>query len=407
MLGEVLGVALAWTFVARPFKAYTDRYDAITVPDYLVARFRDTGHTIRWVSAVIILTMVVAYTAAQLTASGKAFSSFLDTSYTTGVLIGAVIIFFYTTVGGFKAVAYSDLLQGVLMFLGLLILPFVGVAAAGGWGEMTANLLDQDPNLLKPFGEFGISTAGIVSVLGFVGIGLAFLGAPQLLTRFMSARSQGDIVTGGFLAVLCIIVFDVGAVFGGIAGRAVFPGLVDSEAILPVMTTNLFPAVFAGVYLVMVLAAIMSTVDSLLILASSAVTRDITQQVFRPKMSDRRLSMYGKLTTVVIGLGALALAQGEVRIIFWFILFAWSGLACGFAPVVLCSLFWKRTTREGAIAGMIGGFLTAVLWTALFKARFLDLYEMLPALTIGVSLFTEPPVGAADEFDEIRDIVND
>ena len=411
VLGEVLGVALAWTFVARPFKAYTDRYDAITVPDYLVARFRDKGNTIRWVSTIIILTMVMAYTAAQLTASGKAFSSFLETSYGTGVIIGAAIIFFYTTVGGFKAVAYSDLLQGVLMFFGLLVLPFVGVAAVGGWAEMTANLQSQDPNLLKPMGEFGMSAPGIVSVIGFVGIGLAFLGAPQLLTRFMAARSQGDIVNGGFLAVICIIVFDLGAVFGGMAGRALFPGLLDSETILPVMTTDLFPAVFAGVYLVIVLAAIMSTVDSLLILASSAVTRDVTQQIYRPNMSDRRLSIYGKLTTVVIGLGALVLAYGEVRIIFWFVLFAWSGLASGFAPVVLCSLFWKRTTRQGAIAGMIGGFLTAVLWTVLLKSRFLDLYEMLPgffvgfALTIAVSLFTQPPEGADREFDEIKALI--
>ncbi|MEE8460878.1 MAG: sodium/proline symporter, partial [Acidobacteriota bacterium] len=159
-LGEVLGIALAWTLVARPFKAYTDRYDSITVADYLEARFRDSQHLLRLLSVGIIFTMVIAYTAAQLTASGKAFSSFLGTTYFTGVFIGAGVILFYTTVGGFKAVAYSDLLQGILMFLGLLILPVVGIAAAGGWTSLMSQLQSVDPSLLLPMGKFGFSVSG-------------------------------------------------------------------------------------------------------------------------------------------------------------------------------------------------------------------------------------------------------
>lgn len=407
VMGEVLGVTLGWVLVASRFKEYTDRYDSITVPDYLEARFRDTGHVIRLVSVVIIFSMVTAYMAAQLTAAGKAFGSFLGTSYGAGVLIGAAVILYYTTVGGFKAVAYSDLLHGVLMFSGLFTLPIVGIMAAGGWGGLMANLNAADPNLLKPMGEFGLSVTGFASALSFLGIGLAFLGAPQLLTRFISARDRREIVNGGLLAVICIIVFDVGAVFTGMAGRALFPGLTDQETIMPIMSSELFPAVFTGIFLVIVLAAIMSTVDSLLILASSAVVRDVVQKIFRPHMTDRRLSLYGRLTTVVIGAGALAFALGEVRMIFWFVLFAWSGLASAFAPVVLCSLFWKGTTRAGAIAGMVGGFLAAVVWVLLFKERFLDLYEMIPGFvvgfgaTIGVSLLTQAPEGAADEFDAV------
>jgi sodium/proline symporter len=411
VLGEVLGVTIGWVLVALPFKEFTDRYDSITVPDYLEARFRDSRHVIRLVSVVIIFSMVMAYTAAQLTASGKAFSSFLGTSYAVGVLIGAAVILYYTTVGGFKAVAYNDLLNGSLMFLGLLVLPIVGIAAAGGWMPLMANLRSADPDLLKPMGEFGWSITGVASAVSFLGIGLAFLGAPQLLTRFISARSRGEIVRGSLLAVICIIVFDTGAVFAGMAGRSLFPGLADHETILPTMSAELFPAIFTGIFLVIVLAAIMSTVDSLLILASSAVVRDVVQKVFRPNMDERRLSLYGKLTTVVIGVGALAFAIGEVRMIFWFILFAWSGLASAFAPVVLCSLFWKGTTRAGAVAGMIAGFLTAVLWVVLVKERFYDLYEMLPgffmgfAVTIGVSLFTRAPDGAAEEVESVRRVV--
>ena len=408
IMGEVLGVAAAWIWVARPFKEYTDRYDAITVPDYLTERFRDTRHVFRWISAVIVLSMVMAYVAAQLTASGKAFDSFLGTGYTAGVWIGLAIVLFYTTVGGFKAVAYSDFLQGVLMLGCLLTLPVVGIAAAGGWSPMIESLRAQDPALLQPMGAYGLSVAGVLSAAGSVAIGLAFLGSPQLLTRFMAARDQKQIVEGGYWAVLCVIGFDVGAVFGGMAGRTLYPSLLDPETILPEMSASLFPAFFTGVFLVVVLAAIMSTVDSLLILASSVVVRDVVQKALGSQASERTLSMMGKGVTVVIGLAGLVVALLEVRVIFDFVLFAWSGIACAFTPVVLCSLFWKRTTRAGAVAGMIGGFLATVIWVRSFKADFYDLYEMIPGFLAGlvlcvvVSLITKPDEEAVSELESVQ-----
>lgn len=407
ILGEVLGVTFAWVLVALPFKEYTDRYDSITVADFLESRFRDTRHVMRIISFCVILLMVTAYIAAQLTASGKAFGSFLGVSYEFGVLMGAVVILYYTTIGGFKAVAYCDLFHGVLMFTALLILPFVGVAAAGGWSSLMSQLQATDPNLLLPMGEYGLTVTGVLSALSFMGIGFAFLGSPQLLTRFISARNRREIVNASPIAVICVIVFDVGAVFGGMAGRALFPGLADPETILPTMSAELFPAVFTGIFLVVVLAAIMSTVDSLLILASSAVIRDVVQKIYRPDLSDERLTFYGKLVTVVIGGIALIFALQEVRMIFWFVLFAWSGLASAFTPVVLCSLFWKRTTRAGAIAGMVSGFAVAIAWVLFFKEGFYDLYEAIPSfatgftVTVVVSLFTKPPEGAAEEYDAV------
>ncbi|HIA73778.1 MAG TPA: sodium/proline symporter [Gemmatimonadetes bacterium] len=411
ILGEVLGVASAWVWVARPFKEYTDRFDSITVPDYLTDRFRDTSHVFRWISALIILSMVMAYTAAQLTGSGKAFDSFLGTGYTEGVWIGLGIVLFYTTVGGFKAVAYSDFLQGVLMLGCLLTLPFVGIAAAGGWSEMIAGLEAADPALLRPMGQYGVGPAGIASAVGFVAIGFAFLGSPQLLTRFMAARDQKQIIEGGFWAVLCVIGFDVGAVLGGMSGRTLFPGLADPETILPEMSAALFPAFFTGVFLVVVLAAIMSTVDSLLLLASSAVVRDILQKAMGIEASERTLSNLARAVTVVIGAVGLLVALTEPRAIFYFVLFAWSGIACAFTPVVICSLFWKRTTKPGAVAGMIGGFVVTVVWTIWFKERFFDLYEMVPgfivgfACTIVVSLMTDVDRDTAAELDSVREAV--
>jgi Na+/proline symporter len=293
----------------------------------------------------------------------------------------------------------------------LITLPIVGIAAAGGWGEMIADLRAQDPALLDPMGAFGLGAAGIASAAGSVAIGLAFLGSPQLLTRFMAARDQKQIVDGGFWAVLCVIGFDVGAVFGGMAGRTLFPGLADPETILPQMSAELFPAFFTGVFLVVVLAAIMSTVDSLLILASSVVVRDVVQKALGSTASERSLSMMGKGVTVVIGLVGLVVALLEVRVIFDFVLFAWSGIACAFTPVVLCSLFWKRTTREGAVAGMIGGFASTVLWVEMFKAGFYDLYEMIPGFAAGmicciaVSLITQPNAEAIEELESVREAV--
>lgn len=342
-----------------------------------------------------------------------AFSSFLGTSYTAGVLIGTVVILFYTSVGGFKAVAYSDLLQGLLMFGGLLVLPIVGIVAVGGWGELTSQLRSTDPNLLLPLGELGPSIEGWASALSFVGIGFAFLGAPHLLTRFIAAKDREQIVKGGRIAVVCIIVFDMGAVLSGMAGRVLFPGLADPETILPTMSVELFPALFTGIFLVIVLAAIMSTADSLLLLASSAIVRDVIQKTLHPQISEERLSLYGKLATVVIGGAALVFALGEVRMIFWFVLSAWSGLASAFTPVVLCSLFWKRTTFAGALAGMLAGFLTAILWVLFLKERFFDLYEMIPGflvgflVTIGVSLLTTPPESADEEYDAVWRAVRD
>lgn len=408
VLGEVLGVTLAWVLISRPFKIYTDRFNSITVADFLEDRFRDDRQIIRRISALIIFSMVAVYTAAQFTAAGKAFESFLGMEYTWGVLLGTVVVLYYTTVGGFKAVAYTDVLQGLLMFAGLFVLPIVGIASAGGWNAMIEGLRATDPALLRPMGANGVTMAGVLSALSFAAVGLAFLGVPQLLVRFISARGPGEMPRAGLIAVVCIIVFDAGAVLAGMAGRVLFPALVDSETIYPAMASGLFPAAFSGLFLVIVLAAIMSTADSLLILASSAVVRDVIQKIYRPSLSERRLSLWGKLTTAVVGAAACIVALGEVRLIFWFVLFAWSGLAAAFVPPVLCALFWRRTTRAGAIAGMVTGFSVTVLWVLFFKSDFYELYEMIPgvlaglAMTIGVSLAGTPPIGAEREFDEVR-----
>jgi len=292
-----------------------------------------------------------------------------------------------------------------------VVLPIVAIPAAGGWDGVMAALNAADPALLKPMGSFGLSVGGVASAFGFIAIGFAFLGSPQLLARFMAATGRREIEDGGLWAVLCVIGFDVGAVLAGMAGRVLVPGLADPETILPELSHMLFPAFFTGIFLVVVLAAIMSTVDSLLILASAVVVRDVVQNVFDPDADQRRLSLLGKAVTVVIGLVRVYLALTDQRMIFYFVLFAWSGIAAAFTPVVLASLFWKRTTRAGAIAGMIGGFVTTVVWVLFFKERFYDLYEMIPGFAAGfacivvVSLLTEPDADAVRELEDVREAV--
>ncbi|MFT7462547.1 MAG: sodium/proline symporter [Pseudohongiellaceae bacterium] len=397
IVGEVLGIALAWMLLARRLKRGADHFEAITVPDYLAGRFADKSGMLRIAAVVIILSMVVIYTSAQVVATGKAFHTFLDLDYATGAIMGGAIALAYTTVGGFAAVVYTDVLQGVLMLIGLAVLPIVGISVAGGWDPMLATLRADDPHLVSLFGAGGLTTAGIVAIISSVAIGMPFLGVPQLLVRFMALKSEGEVRQAASISVACLAVYTVGAVLTGVAGRALFPGLADHETIMPTMSRELFSPVVTGLFVTVVLAAIMSTVDSLVILASSAVVRDIAQKVFGLTGSQRQLGLYSKLVTLAIGAIAVIVALDSDRAIFSFVLFAWSGLGAAFGPVVLCSLYWKRMTRAGALAGMVGGFATTIAWVLWGKEQNYGLYEAVPGYVAAfiliwvVSQMTEPP----------------
>jgi sodium/proline symporter len=384
--GEVTGIALAWLLLSRRLKRLSDESDSITLPDLLAARFNDRAHVIRKISVLIIVVMVGAYVAAQMVATGKAFAGFTDLNYSTGVLVGAAVIILYTLVGGYKAVAWTDLFQGVLMLLGLIIVPLIAIDAAGGWSAVTANLRSQEPGLLSPWGPAGKSTAAMVGVLSFLAIGLPFMGVPQLMVRFMSARSEKSLVPAMAISVVVILLFDLGAVLTGIAGRALFPGLDDPETILPLISTSLLHPVLGGIMMVVVLAAIMSTVDSLLILASSAIVRDYLQKIRGSSMSDHALAHRGKLVTLIIGVIGVVFALHQTPLIFWFVLFAWSGLGAAFGPVLVCGLWYPRTNLTGAVAGMLGGFITTILWVLWLKPYFYDLLEIIPGFSVGLIL---------------------
>jgi len=396
VVGEIVGIGLSWWIVSRRLKKFGDETDSITVPDVLAAKFEDKWNLIRAVAVLIIVVMVTTYVTAQMVSTGKAFSSFLGMDYKTGVLVGSIFIIGYTFVGGYKAVSYTDVVQGVLMLLGLIAVPAAAIIASGGWSEVKLSLAQQDPALLDMFAFAG--KPAWIGIASFIAIGLPFLGVPQLLIRYMSARDDGEIRKARIMSLVVLLIFTAGAVTAGVAGRALYPGLEDHETIFPVISNNLFPPIISGMLLVVVLSAIMSTVDSLLLLASSAVVRDTYQKIMGSREDDARLAVYGKIITVIIGVIAVVLGMSEPKVIFDFVLASWSGLGSAFGPVIIGILYYKRITGTGVLCGMLSGFLTSVVWLMFFKDQWHGLYEAIPGfiagmvLTFGVSRLTSKNV---------------
>ncbi len=385
IVGEMIGIGLSWGLISRRLKRFGDETDSITVPDILSAKFEDRLHVIRAIAVVIIVVMVTTYVSAQMVATGKAFSGFVNVDYRLGVIVGAIIIISYTFVGGYKAVSYTDVVQGVLMLAGLIVVPIVAVQAAGGWGGVVSSLDRLDPEFMNMFAKLDGSAAGLIAVVSLAAIGLPFLGVPQLLIRYMSARDDDELRKARLVSIVVLFIFLMGAVTAGIAGRALFPELADREQVFPTLASELFPPLVTGVLFIIVLSAIMSTVDSLLLLASSAIVRDTMQKIVGSEKSDKTLAAYGKAVTIVIGIIAVlvALFMAENKLIFWFVLFSWSGLGAAFGPVVLALLLDKRTTGAGVAAGMLGGFLTSVIWVQFFKDAAYGLYEAIPGFIVG------------------------
>jgi len=376
VVGEVLGVYLSWRFLAKKFKIATDKYDSITVPDYLVSRFGSTSNTLRIISATALSLFVVIYVSAQIDTTGKTFESFLNINYYTGILIGFGIVLMYISTGGFLAVAWSDFFQGILMFIGLVILPIVTIFYIPDLSAFCKGLSAIDPGLTDIWGSGGFNLLNLVSVIGLISIGIGFLGSPQVYVRFMSIKDENEIKKGKWVAVWYTLITDTAAVTIGLLGRYLLTSVGQDpvlaighagEDVLASLLDMVMPNVIIGVYIAAVLSAIMSTVDSLLVVASSAVTRDFYQQIFHPEIKNDALTSLSKKVTVVIAILALSIALlvsvlSPDRTVFWFVIFGWSGIAATFVPVIILSLLWDGFTEKGAIASMIVGFLSVSIF---------------------------------------------
>ena len=404
VLGEVLGVFGAWFFMAKKFKKLTDKYKSITITDYLVRRLGSKTNHLRYLSSIFLTFFIIIYVSAQIDATGSAFEAFMNWDYFFGAITGYIIVLAYVVFGGFLAVAWSDLIQGSLMFMALIILPLIGYATFDGNFMMMEGLENIDKGLISIWGEGGFNLINLSIIIGYVCIGLAFLGSPQIFVRFMSIKNESEINKGRWVAIIFTLITDSCAVLIGMMARYFFTenGLDVEQTLgnngqnsLIIMVESLLPLLFIGFYMAVVLAAIMSTVDSLLVLASSAFARDIYQNIYNPKIDIKKLTHISKITTFIMASVALIVAIAVAnltpeRTIFWFVLVGFHGIAASFCPTIILSLFWRGLSEKGAIASMIIGFLGVLIFKFIipniepFGIYFNNVAELAPAMLLGL-----------------------
>jgi len=306
--------------------------------------------------------------------------------------IGAAIIIVYTMMGGFLAVAWTDFVQGLIMVLGLVLLAVIAVVSLGGFGGMVEHLSQAHPSTLDWMGGRSVG-AFFGFMVGLLGIGLGYPGQPHVLNRYMAAKDTQTIRHGVWIAMGWGLLVYSSAIVLGLCGHALFPGLSDPEHLFPKAAELLLPTVVSAVVLTGVLAAIMSTVSAQIIVAASAVAHDVYTKMISRDKTHKQIIMISRMSVLLLGIGAMVIALMEVPVIFWFVLFAWSGLGASFGPVILFTLYSKKVTREGAIAGMLTGFITTLVWkmTGLSDSV---IYELVPAFLLaslavwGVSRWT-------------------
>lgn len=381
VVGELLGVIVSWQFMAKRFKRRSDSYGSITIPDYFESHFKSTTSTLRIIAASILVVFIIIYVASQIDVTGIAFESMLGIDYKMGALIGFFIVLSYIFIGGFVAAVWSDVFQGMLMFFGLVLLPIVVWFSMDQGTGVTEGLNAIDPTLTQIMGRSSDPWMNIFTILGFSMIGLGFLGSPQVYVRFMSIKDEHEIDKGKWVAAIFTLLTDTAAVTIGILARIYFtesgqdPEEIlgnNGEDVLGMITESFLPTILVAVFIAIVLSAIMSTIDSLLILASSAITRDFYQKIFRPDLKDEDLTNVSRIVTTIMAFTALIIAMvmnyvSPDRQIFWVIIFGWSGIAATFCPVVILTLFWKGYSEKGAIASMITGFVSVILFNFVFK----------------------------------------
>ncbi len=370
VVGELFGVGVAWFFMANRFKRLTDNYDSITVIDYMGSRFKSKTHVLRIVSATVLSIFVLIYISAQIDATGSAFETFLDWDYHTGAVVGFLVVATYCIAGGFLAAAWTDMFQGAVMLLCLVLLPTVAYLSLSNSGSIYDGLYAIEPGLVNIWGAGGLTLMNIAVVVGMMLIGLGFLGSPQVFARLIAIRSEEQINRGKWVAMLFTLLVDFSAVSIGVLGRYIFTthGVEadtvlgnGAQNVLPELVETTFPPLLVGLYVAAVLSAIMSTVSSLLIMAAGSITHDLYAKIVNPNLTDKyaaRLCRRITIALAVLSLGVAILVSvlSPDRTIFWFVIFGWAGIAATFCPMMLMSLFWVRFTEKAAIASMITGF---------------------------------------------------
>ncbi|OLO09903.1 sodium/proline symporter [Chromohalobacter japonicus] len=382
--GLLAGTLLNWLIVARRLRVYSFiANNALTIPEYLAERFQDRSLVLRLIAAAFIIIFYLFYTSSGLVAGGKLLNTVFGLDYSLAVFLGALAVVSYTFFGGYLAVSWTDVIQGIMMFLALIIVPLAAIYELDGVGEAFSAAEGAKAGVLNGLmdastGEW-LTWMTIVSSLAW---GLGYFGQPHSLARFAGINDARNIPMARRIAVSWTAIGMVGALLVGILGNAYFPGgLDDHERIFMVMVDIMFNPVVAGVLLTTVLAAVMSTADSQLLVCSSVIADDIYKAVFRQQASQKELVMVGRITVLAVSSVAVMLALNPDSSVLGLVSYAWAGFGAAFGPTLIASLFWPRMNQWGALAGVVVGGLTVIAWAQLNGGIF-DLYEILPAFIL-------------------------
>ncbi|EAH8788163.1 sodium/proline symporter PutP [Campylobacter jejuni] len=407
-IGLSIGALLNWSFVAKRLRIYTSVIaNSITIPDYFETRFDDDKHILRIVCAIVILIFFTFYVSSGLVGGAKLFEATFGIRYEYALTTGTLIIVAYTFLGGYKAVCWTDMLQGLLMMGALIVVPAVMLYHLGGFGEAMTVIEEIKPNALS-MGE-GIGALSIVSALAW---GLGYFGQPHILVRFMSIRSTKDIPTATFVGISWMVISLIGACFIGLLGIAYVHKfeltLQDPEKIFIVMSQLLFNPWIAGILLSAILAAIMSTASSQLLVSSSTIAEDFYKRIFNKEASNKTVMNLGRIGVLLVALVAFVISTDKESSVLSIVAYAWAGFGASFGSVMLFSLFWSRMTRIGAILGMITGAAVVVLWKNYLAELFnFPIYEIVPgfvaasAVIIIASLLTKVRPGTKAAYERM------
>lgn len=387
LFGLAVGTWLNWRWIAAPLREATERLsNSLTIPDYLERRFRDDSRLLRSISAIFILVFFVFYTSSGFVAAGRLFESLFGLPYVEAMFWGSIVMLTYTFLGGFLAVSWSDVLQGTLMFVALVMVAVLGVALAGGFTTTFERLETLDATLLDPFIADGGEALGVIGILSLLGWGLGYAGQPHILARFMAAKSVAHITLARRVAMTWVVIVMVAAVLVGLTGRLVLPQPLagaDAEKVFIVMSTTFLHPALAGLCLAGIMAAVMSTASAQLLVASSAFTQDFYGSLFRPRASTSELLWAGRLSVLAIALLALVIALNPDSTVLDLVAWAWAGFGAAFGPAIILSLYDSKTTRNGALAGIIAGGLTVILWKqGAHLGGWFALYELVPGFLL-------------------------
>ena len=426
-IGLAVGTYLNWLIVARRIRRYSNHLDAITVPQFFSKRWGDDRNLLSAIAAVVIIIFFIPYRASGFSACGKLFASLFGTSYVTAMLISAAVIVIYTVMGGFLAASFTDLIQSIIMTVALIVVLSFGVAQAGGLDAVMDNAQSLAGYLsltqIHDAVTGGASSYSLLTICSLLAWGLGYFGMPHILLRFMAIEEEKKLALSRRVATVWVVISMGVAIFIGVVGNGMTKAgameqLADSETIIVQIASlishyGIFAALIAGVILAGILAATMSTADSQMLAASSSVSQNLLVEFFHLKITGRKSVVVARSTMVVITLVAAFLARDPNSSVFRVVSFAWAGFGAAFGPVVLFGLFWRRSNKWGALAGMVVGGAMVFIWKygiATLGGAF-AIYELLPAFIaasiaiVVVSLLTEKPSGEIERiFDEVRGV---